>query len=150
MSDPWGKQATDILSELVPNDLTQMAAGMHFIDPEIRIAGGPVYLTATGRAAAANPLIAPAMALTSPTTFGKMLLWWVDKKEAAQIMHELKANKLGPYGLAMRSPKLLTTEAGRAASKLGVRARRGGAIDTIRQSLYQPSAMEEQYIKGVN
>jgi hypothetical protein len=149
-SDPWGKQATDILSELVPNDLTQMAAGFHFIDPEIRIAGGPVYLTATGRAAAANPLIAPAMALTSPTVFGKMLLWWVDKKEAVQIMHELKANKLGPYRLAIESPKLLTTPAGRTASKLGVRARRGGAIDTIRQSLYQPSSMEEQYIESVN
>ena len=143
--DPYGRMATDRLSKLVPGtDLTAVAAGFHFLDPVPKVAGGAVYATAATRALLANPLIAPTAALTSPTVFGKMLQGWVDKKTAMQTMHFMEANKLGPYRLlAIETPKLLTTEAGRAASKLGVRAGKGGAIDTIRQSLYQPSTTAE-------
>ena len=142
-SDPWGKQATEILSELVDNDLTQMAAAMHFIDPEMRIAGGPVYLTATGRAAAASPLIAPAMALTSPTFAGKMLRGIVGAKTWTKMQHELRANKLGPYRLALESRKLVTTPTGRTVSRQPSRAGRGSAMEAVLGQAYTPQEQRE-------
>ena len=154
--DDYGRDATKVLSELVPGNkdlLPGLAAGIHFTKPS-GMAGGVVYLGAAGKSATrmgggavpvASPAVhAAALALSSPKFYGKVLhKWGADTRWVKDHLKILREANLGPFRWAIQPQKLVTTPTGRIVSRQPSRAGRGSAMEAVLGQAYTPQEQRE-------